>query len=37
VALKRRAFECVLAAEEKHLPHCAELIRMLRREIAAIA
>jgi hypothetical protein len=34
--LKRRAFECVLAAEERH-PHCADLIRSLRRKIAAIA
>jgi hypothetical protein len=35
--LKRRAFECVLAAEERHLPHCADLIRSLRHEIAASA
>jgi Protein of unknown function (DUF3376) len=37
IGLKRRAFECVLAAEEKHLPHSADLIRSLRRGIAAIA
>jgi patatin-related protein len=36
-AMKRRAFECVLAAEEKNLPHCGDLIRSLRRGIAGIA
>jgi CheY-like chemotaxis protein len=36
IGLKRRAFECVLAAEEKHLPHCTDLIRSLRRGIAAL-
>lgn len=33
-ALKHRAFEIVLAAEEKHLPQCAALIAALRRDIA---
>jgi patatin-related protein len=33
--LKRRAFQLVLDAEEKHLPQCAVLIRALRRELAA--
>lgn len=34
LALKRRAFEIVLAAEEKHLPQCAALITALRRDLA---
>ena len=36
LALKRRAFEIVLRAEEKHLPHVRDLIRDLRAELARI-
>jgi hypothetical protein len=37
IGLKRRGFDCVLAAEKEHLPHCADLVRPLRRGIAAMA
>jgi len=36
LALKRRAFETILDAEEKALPHSADLIARLRRSIAAM-
>ena len=36
LALKRRAFERVLAAEERHLVHSADLIAGLRRAVAGI-
>ena len=35
-ALKRRAFERVLDAEESHLVHSADLIAALRRAVAQI-
>ena len=35
--LKRRAFELVLHAEEKHLPHVRSLIEDLRAELARAA
>ncbi|MGH6980762.1 MAG: patatin-like protein [Stellaceae bacterium] len=35
--LKRRAFNLVLNAEEKHLPLCADIIRTLRQELAQAA
>jgi hypothetical protein len=37
VALKKRAFETVLDAEEKFLPHSLDLVARLRRSIAAIS
>ena len=37
VGLKKRAFEIILDAEERHLLHCADLIAGLREEIALIA
>jgi hypothetical protein len=37
IKLKRWGFECVLAAEKEHLPHCADLVRPLRRGVAAMA
>ena len=36
LGLKKRAFEVILGAEERHLPDCAELIAGLRGEIARI-
>jgi hypothetical protein len=36
LAIKRRAFERVLAAEESHLIYSADLIAALRRAVAAI-
>ncbi len=35
-ALKKRAFEVILDAEEKNLPHSRELVATLRRSVAAI-
>lgn len=36
IVIKCRAFEVVLRAEEAHLPHCADLIRTLRVELARL-
>ncbi len=36
-ALKCRAFQLVLDAEERHLPSCADLIARLRRDIAGLS
>ena len=37
LALKHRAFDIVLRAEEKHLPHVRDLIEDLRAELARLA
>jgi hypothetical protein len=36
VTLKKRAFALILDAEEKHLPHSADLIAKLRRAVSAL-
>ena len=36
LAFKKRAFETILDVEADHLPHCAELIRTVRAEVAAL-
>jgi patatin-related protein len=36
IALKARAFNAILDAEEKHLGECGDLIAQLRREVAAL-
>jgi hypothetical protein len=36
LAIKRRAFERILSAEESHLVHSGELIAALRRAVAEI-